>query len=286
MPRSLKPFLDELYKTFDRRYLDSDPLTFVHRYAERADQEVVGFLAAGLAFGNVRSIQGSLERLLGVLGPRPHAFVLRFDPARHTESLPSTVHRWIRRHDAARTFVVLGRLLRDHGSLEAAFAAGDDPGAPTVEQGLAAFASRARALDPGPLGGEAPKAGRPNGAAYFFPSPAGGGACKRLNLFLRWMVRGGDGLDLGLWSAVAPSRLLIPLDTHVARIARAIGLTRLRSIGLSMVREVTAGLRRLDPTDPVKYDFALARLGILDWCPSKRTPGRCDECPLETVCVL
>jgi uncharacterized protein (TIGR02757 family) len=100
------------------------------------------------------------------------------------------------------------------------------------------------------------------------------------------MVRDGDGLDLGLWSAVEPSRLLIPLDTHVARIARAIGLTRRRTAGLAMVREITAALKLLDPADPVKYDFALARLGILEWCPSRRTPGRCTECPLEAVCVL
>lgn len=286
MATSLKPFLDELYKTFDRRHLESDPLAFVHRYAERADQEIVAFLASGLALGNVRSIQASLERLLAALGPKPQAFVLAFDPARHTEALPATVHRWITRNDAARTLVVLRLLLEEHGSLEAAFAAGDDTTSPTIEAGLAAFASRARALDPGPLEGEAPEGSRPSGAAFFFPSPAGGGACKRLNLFLRWMVRDGDGLDLGLWSAVDPSRLLIPLDTHVARIARAIGLTRRRTAGIAMVREVTAELRRLDPADPVKYDFALARLGILDWCPSRRTPGRCAECPLEAVCIL
>ncbi|MFQ6673022.1 MAG: DUF2400 family protein, partial [Candidatus Tectimicrobiota bacterium] len=121
MPTSLKPFLDELYQTFDRRHLASDPLAFAHRYDEAADQEVVAFLAAGLAFGHVRAIETSLERLLDVLGPRAHAFVRRFDPARQSGALPATVHRWISMQDVARTLVVLREVFRAHGSLEAAF---------------------------------------------------------------------------------------------------------------------------------------------------------------------
>lgn len=286
MPEALRPFLDTLYKTFDRRHLDSDPLAFVHRYKKRGDREVVAFLSAALAFGNVRAIKSSLERLLAVLGPRPKEFVLDFDPASDSGKLPATVHRWIRQDDAARALVVLSKMLSDHGSLEKAFASGDEPSYPTVEPALTAFSSLARRLDPGPLNGQAPPAGRPSGAACFFPSPASGGACKRLNLFLRWMVRGGDGLDLGLWTSQSPSRLLIPLDVHVARIARAVGLTHRKTIGMAMVREVTEKLRRFDPEDPTKYDFAIARLGILDWCPSRRTIGRCEECPLVTVCTL
>lgn len=286
MAASLKPFLEELYRTFDRRHLDSDPLAFVHRYRAEADREVVAFFASGLAFGNVRSIKSSLERLLKALGPEPSRFVLGFEPRRHARNLPETVHRWIRRDDASRTILVLKEMLTRHGSLEAAFLEGDEQASPTVEGALAAFSRKARELDPGPLDGPGGPGGRPAGAACFFPSPATGGACKRLNLFLRWTVRGGDGLDLGLWSGVAASRLLIPLDVHVARIARAVGLTRRRTVGIAMVREVTGALRALDAEDPVKYDFSLARLGILEWCPSRRTVGRCEECPLVTVCTL
>lgn len=286
MPEALRPFLDTLYKTFDRRHLESDPLAFVHRYRDRGDREVVAFLSAALAFGNVRAIKSSLERLLTVLGPQPKNFVLDFDPVSDCGKLPATVHRWIRQDDAARALVVLQSMLLDYGSLEDAFASGDEPASQTVESALGAFASRARRLDPGPLNGKSPPEGRPSGAACFFPSPASGGACKRLNLFLRWMVRGGDGLDLGLWTSQSPSRLLIPLDVHVARIARAVGLTHRKTVGMAMVREVTENLRRLDPEDPTKYDFAIARLGILEWCPSRRTVGRCEECPLLTVCTL
>lgn len=281
MAYRLKALLEELYQTFDRRYLATDPLVFVHRYRDRADQEVVAFLSAGLAFGNVRSIQQSLSCLLEALGPKPSDFVLHFDPLRHAECLPEKVHRWIGRPELARALVVLREMLRRFGSLEAAFTSGYEPDEPTLEPGLRAFARLARSLEP-----KAPSAENSPGAVYFFPSPETGSACKRLNLFLRWMVRGGDGLDLGLWSSIPPSRLLIPLDVHVGRISRALGLTRLRTPGFSMVRQVTASLRRFDPLDPIKYDFALARLGILKWCPSRRTPGRCEACPLEEVCIL
>ena len=121
---------------------------------------------------------------------------------------------------------------------------------------------------------------------FLLPSPEEGSGCKRLNLYLRWMVRRGDGLDLGLWTSVHPRQLLMPVDTHVARIAAYIGLTRRMSPGWRMTEEITASLRRLDPGDPVRYDFALCRLGILDACPRRRNPVICADCPLEPVCLL
>ena len=121
---------------------------------------------------------------------------------------------------------------------------------------------------------------------YFFSSPAGGSACKRLNLYLRWMVRHDPGLDLGLWTEVPPSRLVIPLDTHVARIARYVGLSSRNTADWKMALEVTRALREFDPGDPVKYDFAICRLGILDYCPRKRDALKCAACLLKPVCTL
>jgi uncharacterized protein (TIGR02757 family) len=120
----------------------------------------------------------------------------------------------------------------------------------------------------------------------FLSDPASGSACKRLNLFLRWMVRPDDGLDLGLWAPVRPDQLVIPLDTHEARISRYLGLSDRRTVDWKMAVEVTEGLRRLDPSDPVRYDFALSRLGILDECPRRRDPVKCRRCPLVPVCTL
>ena len=107
-----------------------------------------------------------------------------------------------------------------------------------------------------------------------------------MNLFLRWMVRPDDGVDLGVWRHVSPSQLIIPLDTHVSRIASYLGLTQRRTVDWRMAQEVTRRLRQIDPDDPVKYDFALCRLGILDACPRRRDPIKCAGCDLLSVCTL
>ena len=121
---------------------------------------------------------------------------------------------------------------------------------------------------------------------YFLPSPEDGSACKRLNLYLRWMVRRGDGLDFGQWREVSTAHLVIPLDSHVSRIARYVGLTDRLTPSWGTALEVTEQLCRFDPRDPVKYDFSLCRLGILKLCPKKRRPSKCRACPLLDVCLL
>jgi uncharacterized protein (TIGR02757 family) len=120
----------------------------------------------------------------------------------------------------------------------------------------------------------------------FLADPARGAACKRLNLFARWMVRPDDGVDLGLFAPARPDQLVIPLDTHVARISRYLGLTTRGTVDWRMAAEVTAALRRFCPRDPVRYDFALSRLGILNACPRRADPRRCRGCLLLPGCVL
>jgi uncharacterized protein (TIGR02757 family) len=149
------------------------------------------------------------------------------------------------------------------GSLEAFFLDGDaDPEAPTLGPALDSFGTRLFALDGRPFvsDGVVP---RRDGARWLLPLPAAGSACKRSCLFLRWMVRPDDGIDCGIWRRVSPSRLVLPLDTHLLRVARALGWTRRKSVGWPMALEVTARLRALDADDPIRFDFALSRLGIL-----------------------
>ncbi len=119
------------------------------------------------------------------------------------------------------------------------------------------------------------------GVRYFFPNPKAGSACKRLNLFLRWMVRPNDGLDLGLWNFAPPSSLVIPLDTHIARIGIYLGWTQRKTAGWNMALDITRALARVDPKDPVKYDFALSRMGILENCPRHSRKQHCDLCKLR-----
>lgn len=266
---ALRRRLDGLTQQFDRAYLDSDPLLFAHRYADPADQEIVGFLAASLAFGNVRAIQASVSAILVAIGPSPSQFTDRFDADTDGERLRPLYHRWIRGADLAALFVVLRAMRESSGSIGGFFMAGYDSSAPDIGTSLASFSARAKERS-------VPSAGS---VARFFPSPADGSACKRLNLYLRWMVRGGDGLDLGLWRGVSRRQLVLPLDTHLARLSRALGLSHRRTPGWRMAIEATRSLALLDADDPIKYDFALSRLGILSLCLHGHDPLDCRRCP-------
>ena len=273
-----EPF-ERVYRAFDHLHSASDPVHLVRRYSAPEDQEVVGFCAAGLAFGRVASVLRSIESLLAVMGPRPAAFVRAFDPATDGRRLAPLVHRWIGGSDLAALMLILQRMLRESGSIERFFLAGDVPDAPDIEAALEAFSTRALAMDVRGAYGRVPK--RP-GVGNFFPRPSAGSACKRLNLFMRWMVRK-DVIDLGVWTAPSPSRLVVPLDTHIVRLGQCLRLTRYRSPGWKMAAEITASLRAIDPVDPVRYDFALCHVGMMGACGFGQT-RKDSQCPLRGVC--
>jgi len=271
--------LDDLYRTFDHVNSASDPVHIVRRYMAPDDREVVAFCAAALAFGRVASVLNSIETLLRAMGPRPAAFVKNFDARRDRAAVDPLVHRWIRGRDLVALLLVLQRMLHEYDSIERFFVAGDDPAAADIGPALDAFSLRALDTDLRSAYGRVPK--RP-GVCYFFPRPSAGSACKRLNLFLRWMVRR-DAIDFGTWTLVSPSRLIIPLDTHVIRLGRCLGLTRYRSPNWKMAAEITASLRRIDPTDPVRYDFSLCHLGMMKACGYGLAQGN-RQCPLRGIC--
>jgi uncharacterized protein (TIGR02757 family) len=189
------------------------------------------------------------------------------------------VHRWTRGIDLAALVWLLKQMLDSHGSIESFFVDGADPAAETIEAALDSFARRACALDLNSVYGRA----RPKpGVSYFFARPSSGGACKRLNLFLRWMVRR-DEVDLGVWTRVRPSQLIVPLDTHVIRVSRCLRLTRYTSPGWRMASDITRALRELDPTDPVRFDFSLCHIGMMNACGYGRKQGDA-QCPLRGLC--
>ena len=253
--------LEDLYRQYDHRFVTPDPLEYVRAQSSDADREVVGLLASGLAFGTVVQIKRSIAAVLEALGPRPAEAVAVLDPREAAARLRRFRHRWVGGRDVACLLSFAGQMCRSHGSVEAFFAKGLSPDDPDVGPALASFSARALALDHGGL-----YRGRrlPDGAGvrYFFPSPEKGSACKRLNLYLRWMARR-DGVDLGVWRRPDPSQLVLPLDAHTTAIARRIRLTRYRAPGWAMALDVTRRLRALDPSDPVKYDFAFHRMGLL-----------------------
>jgi uncharacterized protein (TIGR02757 family) len=272
--------LDGLYKAFDHVTSATDPVHIVRRFIAPEDREVVGFCAAGLAFGRVASVLQSIASLLAVMGPHPARFVRDFDPARERDRLAPLVHRWIRGRDLMALLLILQRMLRESVSIEAFFLEGDDPTQPHVGAALDSFSTRALATDlRAAYGRRVPKQ---RGVTYFVPRPSAGSACKRLNLFLRWMVRR-DEIDLGVWTGLSPARLIVPLDTHVIRLGRCLRLTRYTSPGWKMASEITASLRNVDAQDPVRYDFALCHVGMMNACGFGK-PQRDAQCPLKGLC--
>ncbi|HEV3057484.1 MAG TPA: TIGR02757 family protein [Vicinamibacterales bacterium] len=282
----LKPALDRLYADFNYPDSAADPIQIVRRFARPDDREVVGFIAASLAFGRVTSVLQSIERVLAITGRRPAAYVRRFDPGRDGVRFKDIVHRWTRGPDLVALLWVQRQMIDASGSIEQFFVDGDDPSADDVGPGIDSFSTRALTLDLKAAYGRVPR--RP-GVCYFFPRASAGSGCKRLNLFLRWMVRR-DALDLGVWTKVSPARLVVPLDTHVIRVGRCLGLTKYTSPGWPMARDITASLRRLDPADPVKYDFSLCHIGMMKACGFGRARDRHEvardqQCPLRGLCT-
>ena len=271
--------LDQFVAAADRAALvRGDPVELVWRYADPHDQEVAGLLVAMLAYGRVASIKAKASEALERLGPSPAAAV---DGGRRLAALRGFVHRFQRGNDLERFLRAARRVRRQFGSLGAAFRSGAGEGEPHFGAAMGRFVG----LLAGAVEGEPSY-----GLRFLLPDATSGGAAKRLCLYLRWMIRPADGLDLGTWQHLAPgldpARLVIPLDTHIARLARYLGLTERKSQDLATALEITASLRRLRPADPLYYDMALCHLGVSGACPRKRSPKLCGDCPIRAVCRL
>jgi uncharacterized protein (TIGR02757 family) len=276
---ALAASLDALYRAYDREDSASDPVHRVRPFTDPEDREVAGFCAAALAFGRVASVLNSIDTLLAIMGPSPAAYVRRFDPSAPHSALRAMVHRWTKGHDLAALIWILRQILDRAGSLEAFFVEGLDREAEDVAGALDSFSTRALKLDMRRAYGRVPA--RP-GVCYFFPRPSAGSACKRLNLFLRWMVRR-DAVDLGVWTRLPAAKLIVPLDTHVIRLGRCLRLTRYTSPGWKMAADITASLRRLDPDDPVRFDFSICHVGMMNGCGFGRKQAD-SQCPLKGLC--
>lgn len=271
--------LDELYAGFNTAESAADPVWRVHRYQRADDREVAGFIAAALAFGRVLSVLNSIDGVLAVMGPSPAAFARNFDPGRDRLAFAHLVHRWTNGADFAALVWIIHEMLRRSGSIENFFAEGLAGDATDVGEALQSFSTRALEIDVTPVyGRRKPKPG----VAYFFSRPSSGGACKRLNLFLRWMVRE-DRVDLGVWKKVKPGQLIVPLDTHVIRVGQCLQLTTRKSPGWRMAVDITSGLRAIDPADPIRFDFSICHLGMMNACGFGKRHGD-ERCPLKGAC--
>jgi uncharacterized protein (TIGR02757 family) len=253
---------------------EADPVGFAHGYRDPLDQELVGLVAACIAFGRVETIRAKLGDLLARVGPSPSRAA--DDAPALRAKLRGWKHRVFRGDDIAKLLAGARAVQKAHGSLGARFAEelearGD------LRDALAAWCDAIREA------GDLRTGGPRRGPAHLLADPRGASGNKRLLLYLRWMVRPADGVDLGLWDVEA-SRLLVPVDVHIHRLARNLGFTRRAGLSWKTTEEITAALARLDPRDPVAYDFSLCHMGMLQRCPSRRDPSRCEGCGVKPVC--
>ena len=259
-----------------------DPLGIVHEAKGDANREVVGLIAALLAFGNVTQIRRSIRRVLEALGPDPAAFLASSTDHEIHLALKGFVHRVYVGADVAQVLIGVRTLRQKHGSLDAAFMHfAEDEGVV-----IPPFATSHARLYRGFLGfGSALRGeGEGRGLQHLIPDAKKGSACKRLLLYLRWMCRPSDGVDLGLFRFPA-AELLIPVDTHVHRIATNLGLTKRRDASFRTAIEITNALAKFDREDPVRFDFALCHLGISGACPSRKEDEACGTCAMKPHCV-
>ena len=275
----LSEVLEELYRKYNRfELIKPDPLQFVYNYSQPRDMELTGFLASALAYGRVQQIEKSVTNLLSRMGQSPYEFVINLDKSAE-KKLTGFKHRFNTADDIVALLKLLRDVLRRHGSIENFFAAGLEPEDTNIVNALSRF-----------CGGLLSKYERdndtpaPKGLRYLLSDPANGSACKRLNLFLRWMVRD-DDVDSGIWKSVDKSKLIVPVDTHIARLCKILALYSRKTVSLAAAIEITESFAKIEPADPVKYDFALSRIGIVEDC-NGRYRLRCEDCGLLVFCKM
>jgi uncharacterized protein (TIGR02757 family) len=261
---AMRAWLEHLYLRYHTRdHLGSDPIQFVHRFSDTADQEIAGLIASSLAYGNVTSIHRSTADVLGRMSEAPSQFLYGTTEPEIRRVMAGFRHRWTGEAEIGDLLIGIKRVSTEYGGLGRLFFAADDAG-PDVTVGLKRWV-------------DVLQRGLPNRRKNLLSDPARSSACKRLHLYLRWMVRH-DAIDPGCWPGIHPARLLMPLDTHIFGFARACGFTRRASADGMAVQEITGVFRQIAPDDPIRYDFALTRPGIIDgWRPGKHKPWLVDD---------
>ena len=247
----LRDFLDARVELYNRPgFIGSDPVSIPHRFSEKEDIEISGFLAATIAWGNRASILKSADRMMGIMENAPYDFIVN-----HTDNdlrgIQGAIHRTFNAEDFIYFIEALKFLYCEHGGMEGIFTRHrtDYSLQPAIHEFRKIFF-------------ELPHNSR---TAKHVSDPFKGSAAKKINMFLRWMVRNdGRGVDFGLWKSIPPSILSCPLDVHSARVARKLGLLERRQSDARAVAELDTCLRAMDSSDPVKYDFALFGLGAFE----------------------
>ncbi len=242
---------ESLYQRFNRReYVHPDPLEFLYGYDDIRDREIVGLISAGLAYGRVAQILKSVSFILMEMGPRPSDYLKENSFETMKTTFGGFSHRFATGEKLAGFLSGIKGVLKKYGSLEECFHAGLDKKEQTLFSGLSFFAEQIRTHCPICPG-------------HLVPVPKRKSACKRFNLYFRWMLRH-DSVDPGGWDSCSTARLIYPLDTHIYRFCRQLGFTQRKTADMTTALEITRAFGKISPQDPVRYDFSLSRLGIRD----------------------
>jgi uncharacterized protein (TIGR02757 family) len=260
--------------------LGFDPVEFPRRFEQVEDVEVVGLISAALAYGQAEVFKRRIQQMLTLMGDHPAAFSRAYALNPSPNVFCTIRYRFNEPPDFAALVAAIGWMSDKYGGLGQRF--GALLSGSNVRSALASFGHELRSAPP--VASLLVRRGT-RGLRYLLPDARLSGACKRWHLYLRWMVRGPDSVDLGVWKKfVGTSELIIPLDTHIARIAHYLGLTDRTDLSWKTAEEITANLRRIDPADPVRFDFALCHHGMSGACPPVRKAANCAECGLYAEC--
>lgn len=255
----------------------NDPVSLVWSYELDADRELAALVAASVAYGRVALVRDAGSRIMAPLGPCPMETLLHLEQEELQEIYATYVYRMTRGEDVVDMLWGIRAMVTQHGSLREGYLA--QTGDTHLERASGWIqelrAGRARADE------ECVR-----GFKYLLTDPGGGSTAKRMHLFFRWMGRGPDELDPGLWEELDPADLIMPLDTHTSRLCRYLGLCTRKATDLKTAIEVTQNLKLLDPDDPLRFDFPLCHLGISGGCIHKRSEAHCPQCPLDGICTL
>ena len=273
----IKNVLERLYGKYNhRKLIKPDPLQFVYNYSKRPDMEIAAFLASALAYGRVQQIEKSLADLFGRMGDSPLEFIGNFD-GRQREKLKSFKHRFTGGDCLSDLLALLKKIILENGSIENFFLLGYRKTDRSIIPALSNFCDSLVNIYAESHNGQTER-----GLKYLLASPTAGSACKRLNLFLRWMVRD-DDVDTGLWKSVDKAKLIVPVDVHIGRLCRILKFHTHKTVSLSTALKITDSFSRIERADPVKYDFALSRIGIVEDCTGNLGP-KCRSCELFGLC--
>lgn len=253
----LKKKLESFYRQYHLpAFLNTDPIQCVHRFSSPEDREVAGLVASALAYGRAEIIIRNCEWVFEKTGSAIAEFVRKTDFKEKKSLFKGFKHRFNDDIDISLLLECVSVILKKYGTIENLYSGS---GQSSTRESLNQFTRFFKELGREIIGNSK------KSFEYFFPSPESGSACKRMNMYLRWMVRPDDSIDFGIWKSVSPSGLIIPVDTHIASIARTLGLTERRSADWQMAEQITSVLSRIDPCDPVRFDFSLCRVGMIDF---------------------